>query len=294
VHSDGVSFAHSTLDTTVGQALASAAIRVGANDIVAPALDSPIFPGLDIYVTRAKPVRIIFEGRERLVYTHAPTVRDLLLEHGIQPQHTDRIFPALDDPVRKGMTVSFVSFRDGIEVIEERLPYSTVYQDDPDLLAGEERLVAAGVEGFIRREYRITRLNGAEAARELVGEITFPATDEVIAVGTGSPTTPPPLPILTMDGFICSRIISVYATYYTADSAGGGGVTATGTGVYRGIVAVDPAFIPLGTRMWVPGYGHGLAADTGGSITGNIIDLGYGPNDPIDWIPHYLDICILL
>jgi 3D (Asp-Asp-Asp) domain-containing protein len=85
----------------------------------------------------------------------------------------------------------------------------------------------------------------------------------------------------------------VYATWYTASSAGGGGVTATGTGVYKGIVAVDPRVIPLGTRMYIPGYGYGTAADTGGSITGNIIDLGYGPDDVKDWRSRWLDICIL-
>jgi uncharacterized protein YabE (DUF348 family) len=290
VHADGRSLTLSTRDTTVGQALAAVGIRIGRNDVVTPSPDSPLLPGADIYVTRAKPVRIIFQGQERLVYTHSATVRDLLLEFGIQPHETDRIFPALEAPVRKGMTVSYNSFRDGVEVSEEPISYVTVYQDDPDLLEGEQVLLTAGVEGLIRREYRITRLNGVETGRELVSEVTFPATDEVIAVGTRSPATP--VPVLTLGGLECAAIMNVYATYYTAASAGGN-VTATGTGVYRGIIAVDPSVIPLGTRMWIPGYGYGLAADTGGAITGNIIDLGYGPNDPIDWTPHYLDICIL-
>jgi 3D (Asp-Asp-Asp) domain-containing protein len=51
------------------------------------------------------------------------------------------------------------------------------------------------------------------------------------------------------------------------------GTTATGLPVARGIVAVDPRVIPLGTRLYIPGYGEGLAADTGRDIKGNIIDL---------------------
>lgn len=51
------------------------------------------------------------------------------------------------------------------------------------------------------------------------------------------------------------------------------GGTATGLPVGPGIVAVDPAVIPLGTRMTIPGYGEGVAADVGGAIKGNRIDL---------------------
>ena len=54
------------------------------------------------------------------------------------------------------------------------------------------------------------------------------------------------------------------------------GTTATGIPVGPGIVAVDPSVIPLGTRMTIPGYGEGVAADTGGAIIGARIDV---------WVP---------
>lgn len=53
----------------------------------------------------------------------------------------------------------------------------------------------------------------------------------------------------------------------------GGGLTATGIPVRVGIVAVDPRVIPLGTRLFIPGYGEGLAADTGSSVKGNVVDV---------------------
>jgi 3D (Asp-Asp-Asp) domain-containing protein/peptidoglycan hydrolase CwlO-like protein len=53
------------------------------------------------------------------------------------------------------------------------------------------------------------------------------------------------------------------------------GTTATGIPVAWGVVAVDPQVIPLGTRMFVPGYGEGVAADTGSAVTGHIIDLWF-------------------
>lgn len=56
------------------------------------------------------------------------------------------------------------------------------------------------------------------------------------------------------------------------------GVTASGMPVKRGVVAVDPKLIPLGTRMFVPGYGRAVAADVGAGIKGRIIDL-WMPSD---------------
>lgn len=59
------------------------------------------------------------------------------------------------------------------------------------------------------------------------------------------------------------------ATAYTYT----GNRTFTGTWPSRGTIAVDPAVIPLGTRLWIEGYGLGIAADTGSAIRGNKIDL---------------------
>jgi 3D (Asp-Asp-Asp) domain-containing protein len=66
------------------------------------------------------------------------------------------------------------------------------------------------------------------------------------------------------------RTITVTATGYALT-----GTTATGVAVAYGIVAVDPSLIPLGTRMTVPGYGEGVAADTGGAVRGARIDLWF-------------------
>ena len=52
-----------------------------------------------------------------------------------------------------------------------------------------------------------------------------------------------------------------------------GNRTATGTWPSRGTIAVDPAIIPLGTQLYIEGYGEGIAEDTGGAIRGHIIDL---------------------
>ncbi|TMM00898.1 MAG: hypothetical protein E6G02_13330 [Actinobacteria bacterium] len=79
------------------------------------------------------------------------------------------------------------------------------------------------------------------------------------------PSSAPPAPPATG-----GTTMTVTATAYTLQ-----GHTATGAPVGYGVVAVDPSVIPLGTRMTIPGYGEGVAADTGGAIQGAVIDLWF-------------------
>jgi 3D (Asp-Asp-Asp) domain-containing protein len=71
------------------------------------------------------------------------------------------------------------------------------------------------------------------------------------------------------------RRLRMIATAYAAGCDGCSGTTKTGAQASHGIVAVDPHFIPLGTRLYVPGYGRAVAGDTGGAIRGRRIDLGF-------------------
>jgi 3D (Asp-Asp-Asp) domain-containing protein len=80
---------------------------------------------------------------------------------------------------------------------------------------------------------------------------------------TSSTTSGPPV-------FVSAHTLTVTATGYALP-----GHTATGLPVGFGVVAVDPAVIPLGTRMTIPGYGEGVAADTGSAVTGYSIDLWF-------------------
>lgn len=67
------------------------------------------------------------------------------------------------------------------------------------------------------------------------------------------------------------------ATAYYSGGGGinGNGITAIGLRARKGIVAIDPKVIPLGTKLYIPGYGEAFAGDTGGRIKGNKIDLAF-------------------
>ncbi|MGH7634553.1 MAG: 3D domain-containing protein, partial [Gemmatimonadaceae bacterium] len=95
------------------------------------------------------------------------------------------------------------------------------------------------------------------------------------------------------------RTLRVYATWYNPASSGRApsdpayGHTATGVIVTYGIVAVDPDVIPLGTKMFIPGYGYAVAADTGGAVKGYMLDLGFPDGVQVDWQSHWVDITIV-
>src|SRR3989304_3263149 len=161
------------------------------------------------------------------------------------------------------MAVEVTVVRSETESEDTPIPFLTYYRDDSSLPEGDYAELQAGADGYVHRGYAVTYENGAAGGR--------------------------PPPAGDPRG---GRSLGVWATWYTAASAGGGN-TATGTIVGKGTVAVDPRGIPLGTQMYIPVYGYGVAGDTGGAIIGNIIDLGYGPNDVKDWQSGWVDICIL-
>ncbi|WP_369622603.1 3D domain-containing protein, partial [Bacillus cereus] len=81
------------------------------------------------------------------------------------------------------------------------------------------------------------------------------------------------------------RELTVVATAYTADPSengtyGGRVLTAMGHDLTENpnmrIIAVDPKVIPLGSKVWVEGYGEAIAGDTGSAIKGNRIDVLMG------------------
>jgi peptidoglycan DL-endopeptidase CwlO len=129
-------------------------------------------------------------------------------------------------------------------------------------LASARDARAAYLAGLRRRQTlnraQIGRLTEQAAAAESKSEeLTAPASS-----GTTTPVPPPPPAAGTK--------MTVSSTGYCLT-----GDTTTGVPTSRGVVAVDPAVIPLGTRMYVPGYGPGFAADTGSAVRGRMIDVWF-------------------
>ncbi|HEY7379773.1 MAG TPA: 3D domain-containing protein [Gaiella sp.] len=144
-------------------------------------------------------------------------------------------------------------------------------------LAGGQRRTLAGIrnEGLVTTR-RLAELRAqAREAQRLSVRIARPAPAAgaaAMAVSAGAAgqdaiaAAPATAPVVAPPGGTVSLVVDAVAYHL-------GGRTASGLPVGPGIVAVDPTVIPLGTRMFVPGYGPGVAADVGSAVKGNIIDL---------------------
>jgi 3D (Asp-Asp-Asp) domain-containing protein/septal ring factor EnvC (AmiA/AmiB activator) len=108
----------------------------------------------------------------------------------------------------------------------------------------------------------------AQAAEEEAAAISADTATPEETPDAEPSTQPGPAPSATDSSPEPGRQVTVFATKYCLT-----GTTATGLPVQHGVIATDPAYIPLGTRLFVPGYGEGVAADTGGAVKGWTIDL---------------------
>ncbi|WP_337617511.1 3D domain-containing protein [Acidaminococcus timonensis] len=90
------------------------------------------------------------------------------------------------------------------------------------------------------------------------------------------------------------KIWTMETTGYSPQDPGVTGITYSGLPMRRGVVAVDPVLIPLGTRMYIMGYGEGYACDIGSAIKGNKIDLAFdNRGQALEWGRRRVRVYIL-
>lgn len=278
---------------TLATALRDVGVRLGPGDSVQPPLDTELTAGLEVRIEHATPVVLTMPEGKFILYALSPTVGEALTEGGVDLPASFRLDPPAETEVSTGLTIHLVSISEELDLEQERIESRTIYRTDTGLAWGESRVVG-GRDGVRFRQYRSVFEDGELVSRELVEEWYDPEPlDRTIYTSAAAP--PPDVPA----GLEVVRVLRVYATWYSPASAGRSpshpayGITATGVPVTRGVVAVDPSAIPLGTRMYIPGYGYGVAADTGGAIHGDMIDLGYPDGVVSDWITGWVDIYIL-
>jgi 3D (Asp-Asp-Asp) domain-containing protein len=166
------------------------------------------------------------------------------------------------------MEIRILTLSDKVMEKELPIPFPIVRQPDPMMEKGMEAVVEHGVPGKKLATVRQMFEDGQEAGFDILNEkVLEEPKPEVLKVGTREANDP------NRGTIRFKKMLVMEATAYTPFDDGQSGLTASGIPARHGVVSVDPRVIPLGTRIYVMGYGPALAADTGGAIKGARIDL---------------------
>lgn len=223
----------------------------------------------------ASGIHLVADGRDRVLPVSGGSVRDALRGAGIALGEHDQVTPALDAALHDGDTVRVVRVEVREVTVEESIPAPTVVRPPSEGRGPYHPTVAAnGKPGLAHRTYRITLRDGVQAAKTLVSQQVLREPVPLVVTARSS------YPLASRGGVYAGRrVFTMVATAYdpgpgscpgTAD-----GITCNGKRAGYGIAAVDPTVIPLGSKLYIEGYGYAIAADVGGAIKGMRIDLGY-------------------
>ena len=267
--------------------LEEAGVELAANDLVTK--EEGILT--TIAIRRAVEVTINYYGEPMAVTAYEDeTLADVMARLELTWNEGDILSQNLDMMVYEGLNLAVISIVTEEEVYSENVPFKTTYVDDDNMKEGTEKVTTEGRHGAKTVTAAVTYVNGVETTREILNEeLIEEPVDEVVAVGTGKNIKSYGNGSVIIDNDTITledgKVLSysgtrtVTATAYTHTDEGCTTKTSTGTTVRWGTVAVDPRYIPYGTKMFIVSndgyimYGEAVAEDCGGAIKRDKIDL---------------------
>lgn len=245
--------------------------------------------GSDLLLSAGQAVTVIYQNDTRSAVSQEETVSQLLNRLEIQPSPLEMVSVAFMDGALEITIDSEFIFYEHISTVTE---HEVIYQYNDQKPDWYEGVLQEGSDGLYSEVYEIIYQGGAETARQLIDVVDTQPVPTIIEKGTianfannGDPvasivTNEDGSGVITLENgetVTFSEARTMKGTAYTANEGKVGSVTATGTSVRLGVVAVDKRVLPLGTKVYVVAndgsyaYGFAIAEDTG--VRGNVIDL---------------------
>lgn len=274
---DGKEETFVTYKGTVKDVLQERGVELAPKDIVQPSLESKVSEKGTIKLKTAIPVEINSNGIKVQVQTAEDTIENMLdaeettlKEQGIKfDKNVDEVSPSLDSKIEGDVIVQLVKVETKDLVEKEAIKFDTIVEKDADLDSSVQKVKSEGNNGEKEITYQVIYKDGVEVSRNVKSTKTIlEPQNQIVVKGTGQVYASRGGESITYN-----KKLNCTATAYSNHSN-----TATGRMPVRNegglsTIAVDPSVIPLGSKVYVEGYGYAIAADTGGAIKGNKIDI---------------------
>lgn len=298
------------------------------HDQIKPSLGTEISNGMVIAYSPAFKIDLKVGNDTEKIWTISTTVSQILKDNKVKLSKDDRVEPAKGSTLKPGTDVLVIRVKKETDIVKAPLKYETVTKEDSNLSKGTKKVLSDGKDGQIAKRYEVVFENGKEVSRKLVDKkVVEKSKNRIVAIGEKQPedkarviplaatkkreSTPDIIELSTKSeqkakSVAASRdlpksksdVYYVSSTAYTANCAGCSGMTTTGVNLKSNpnakVIAVDPSIIPLGTKVYVEGYGYAVAGDTGGDVSGKKIDVFFASESKANnWGSHRVEIKVL-
>jgi 3D (Asp-Asp-Asp) domain-containing protein len=264
----------------VGEFIEEQRIELTEHDKMNASLHTKISDDFKLNIDKAIQITLNVGEKEQQVWSTSTTVADFLKEQKVQVNELDKVEPKIHQTLSANDVVIVTRVEKVTDVVEEPVAFSVVTKNDGNISKGKQEVIEPGAEGTVAKHFEVIMENGKEVSRKLIKEETKKESqDRVVAIG--SKAEPKPVSnkaeTVSRSNDSAAKEFTVTSTAYTAHCNGCSGKTATGVDLRANpnakVIAVDPSVIPLGSKVYVEGYGYAIASDTGGAIKGKKIDV---------------------
>lgn len=273
---------------TVVDVLERTGITPAYDEVVEPALSTPIAENLTVKIYKGKKLSITADGKTDSVYVPNGNVCDVLTELGYKLSDDDILNVNRNSNIEDAdkIVIKRVTYKNETET--QSVDFETVKKNSKDVELGKTKVQTEGKKGEALVTKRCKYIDGKKVSSETVDKkITKEPVDKVVLMGTKGSNVSNPAGTFTDNNGNTVAYSSVVTGSGTAYTAPAGSLTATGVTAYHGGVAVNPNIIPYGSKLYIVStdgsfvYGYATAVDTGGALMAGtaIVDCFYNTYD---------------